>query len=321
MNIFFAGATGAIGRHILPRMIEEGHTVTALTRSSTKAEHLRTLGAQPVVGDVLDRAFLLDAVRKAQPEVVMHQLTSVPPRIDPRHIDVAFAQTNTLRTKGTALLMEAARAAGARTFIAQSIAAFYTPTRITPATEAEPLYRDAPAAFADTIQAVATLEDTVLSTPGIRGIVLRYGLFYGPGTAYDQEGSIRDDIEHRRFPIIGDGSGVFSFIHVDDAAKATMLAMEKDQPGIYNIVDDEPAPVREWMPVYATLLGAPRPRRIPRFIGRLAAGRYGLFFMTKQRGASNRKAKSELGWTPTFPSWRYGFRDGFGAPRAGLVLE
>jgi nucleoside-diphosphate-sugar epimerase len=247
-------------------------------------------------------------VAAAKPEVVIHQLTNLPHRLDPRQIKQALAQTNRLRAEGTQILMDAAKAAGARRFIAQSISSYYTPGNPWPAAEEEPLYHEAPAAFSEIVHALEKLDHIVLNTPNVEGIVLRYGYFYGPGTAYAPDGTLAEDVRRRRVPILGDGGGVFSLIHVEDAAAATILALNHGEPSIYNIVDDEPAPLRERLPLYAELLGAPRPMRVPKFIGRLAAGRFGVFFMTEQRGASNKKAKQQLGWRPTYPSWREGFR-------------
>jgi nucleoside-diphosphate-sugar epimerase len=308
MKIFIAGATGAIGRQLLPRLTREGHEVTAITRSQDRVEQIHAAGARPIVVDVFDRDNLKRAVIEARPEVVIHQLTALPHRIDPRRVNQALAQTNKLRSEGTQILMDAAKAAGVRSFIAQSIASYYAPGKTSPATEAEPLYHQAPAAFAGIVQALETLEHTVLNTPGIDGIILRYGYFYGPGTSLAADGSFAEDVIRRRLPIIGDGSGTFSFVHVKDAAAATVLALDHGKPGLYNIVDDDPAPIREWLPIYAELLHAPRPMRLPKFIGRLGAGRFGVYFMTEQRGASNQKAKQQLGWQPGYASWRDGFR-------------
>lgn len=308
MKIFIAGATGAIGRQLLPRLTRAGHEVTAITRSQDRVEQIRANGATPVVCDVFDRDKLEQAVLAARPEVVIHQLTELPRRINPRQVEQALARTNRLRTEGTQILMDAARAAGARLFIAQSIATYYRPGNDSPATEDEPLYKDAPPAFAGAIQAIDHMERKVLRTPGIDGIILRYGYFYGPGTAFAADGAFTEDVRHRRIPIIGGGGGVFSLIHIEDAAAATVLALDHGQPGIYNIVDDEPVRLRDWLPDYARMLGAPPPLRLPKFIGWLAAGPFGVFYMTEQRGASNQKAKQRLGWRPVYKSWREGFR-------------
>lgn len=308
MKIFIAGATGAIGRHLLPRLTKAGHEVTAITRSQNHGEQIRNDGARPIVCDVFDRDKLKQAVAAAEPEIVIHQLTNLPQRIDPRRIEQSLAQTNKLRTEGTQILMDAAKSAGARRFIAQSISSYYAPTSTMPATEDELLYKNAPAAFASIIHAIDNLEHTVLNTPGIDGIILRYGYFYGPGTAYAVDGTFAEDVRHRRVPIIGDGGGVLSFIHVEDAAAATVLALNHGKAGIYNIVDDNPISIHEWLPSYADMLDAPRPLHLPKFVGRLGAGHFGVYFMTEQRGASNKKAEQELGWRPAYPSWRDGFR-------------
>ena len=319
MKIFIAGGTGVIGSALLPRLTGEGHEVTAITRSQARVEQIRAWGAKPVVCDVFDQDKLKEVVAAARPEVVIHQLTNLPHRLDPRHIKEASLQTNKLRTEGTQILMDAAKLAGARRFIAQSVSFFYSPVVHGPATEDEPLYHEAPAVFADIVHALEKLDDMVLNTPDIEGIVLRYGYFYGPGTAYAENGTLAEDVRRRRVPIVGDGGGVFSLIHIEDAAAATVLALNHGSPGIYNIVDDEPAPLREWLPFYAELLGVPRPMRLPKFIGRVAAGRFGIYFMTEQRGASNKKAKQQLGWRPIYPSWREGFRAEL-APQLQLSL-
>jgi 2-alkyl-3-oxoalkanoate reductase len=307
MKIFVAGATGVIGRRLLPRL--QNHQVTALTRSPQQAEQLKTLGVQPVVGDVFDQDRLMQAVVAAQPDIVMHQLTSIPRRIDTRNVSEAFAATNRLRAEGTRILMAAAIAAGAKQFIAQSLAAFYAPDKPSPATEDEPLYMDAHPTFASIVQALAALEDTVLNTSGIAGIVLRYGYFYGAGTAYAADGGMAASIRRQYMPIVGAGTGVFSFVRVDDAAEATVLALTRGKPGIYNIVDDDPAPISDWLPTYARLLNAPAPQHVPVPSGEIPdAERFGIFFMTQQRGASNQKAKEQLGWQPHYASWREGFR-------------
>lgn len=308
MRIFVAGATGVIGCQLLPLLVRDGHVVTAMTRTSDHVQQIRAAGAQPVVCDVFDRDRLHQVVVDAAPEVIIHQLTSIPRRIDPRRIQQDFALTNRLRTEGTQILMRAAQAAGARSFIAQSIAMYYQPNAAHPAEEDVPLYRDAPSAFAEVVQALDRLETIVLNTPGIRGFVLRYGHLYGAGTFYAANGSFTEDVKKRQVPIIGGGRGTFSFIHVEDAAAATALAVNSDKPGIYNIVDNEPAPIARWLPVYAELCAAPPPMRVNKLIGRLAAGRFGIFYMTEQRGASNRKAKEVLGWQPKHGSWREGFR-------------
>lgn len=308
MNIFFAGATGVIGRVLLPRLVEEGHVVTAITRSPDHVNAIRAAGANAVVCDVFDVKTLKKAVLAAKPEVVIHQLTAIPDRIDPKHILRDFADTNRLRVEGTRILMDAALAAGASTFLAQSVSMYYAQTSTRPATENESLYLNAPSAFVDVVRAVNKLEDTVTNTKGINGIVLRYGHFYGPGTAYAVDGTFYEDVKKRRVPIMGKGTGTFSFIHVEDAADATVRAIDHGQPGIFNIGDDDPAPIREWLPIYAQLADAPAPMKVPKFIGHFAAGRFGVYFMTEQRGASNNKARTTLDWKPRYSSWRDGFQ-------------
>ena len=309
MNIFVAGATGAVGRPMVDRLLQAGHTVAAITRSEARCEELQMRGVKAIVLDVFDRDKLRQAVIEAQPEVLINQLTSIPKNLDVRRMAQEFMQTNRLRTEGAQILMEVAVAAGARRVIAQSYGAFYAPDKPGLATEEDPLYLDAPAAFVELVRAVERLEHTVLNTPGISGSILRYGHFYGPGTGYAiRDGAIADTVRRRQMPILGGGNGVFSFIHVEDAAEATLHALQNGEPGIYNIVDDDPAPLHEWAPVYTGLLGAPPPMRLPKLLGRLVAGRYAVYFMDEMRGASNQKAKRQLGWQPRYASWREGFR-------------
>jgi nucleoside-diphosphate-sugar epimerase len=312
MRVFVAGASGVIGRRLTPMLIEAGHEVTAMTRSAERAESVRRMGATPVVCDVYDSERLRAAVAEARPEVVAHELTDLPPSIDPRKAGVQLAGTNRIRTEGTRNLVDAALAGGARRMVAQSIAFAYRNTGGAVKTEEDLLYDDAPEPFGETVKALHALEETVTETAGLEGLVLRYGLFYGPGTGYASDGYYAAEVRRRRFPIVGRGTGVFSFIHVDDAASATVAAVERGLPGIYNVVDDDPAPVSEWLPHYAQVLGAKKPFRVPKLFGRIAAGRYATMLMTELRGASNERAKSELGWQPRHPSWRQGFRDALG---------
>ena len=307
MRVFLAGATGAVGRCLLPRLVRDGHEVTAMTRSPDRADWIRSLGAQPVVCDVFRKDELFRAVQAARPEVVIHQLTRIPARINPRHIARDLATTNRLRTEGTFALVEAAQAAGARRFIAQSVAFFYNPNERTPVPEDDPLDSTIPGA-GEIVDALRVHEHVVLGASRMEAVVLRYGQFYGPGTFYASDGSFAEDVRRRRVPVVGEGGGVFSFVHVDDAAAAAALAVTSTEPGIYNIVDDEPMPVAEWLPDYARLLDAPAPFKVPEFVARLAAGPYGRFVMTRQRGASNHKAKQQLGWSPRFRSWKDGFQ-------------
>lgn len=307
MRVFLAGATGVIGRSLLSLLLEEGHRVTGMTRSPHGADQIRRAGGEPVICNVFDTARLQEVVREAGPEVVVHQLSNIPHRIRPRGIRKQFATTNRLRTVGTQALADAAVAAGARRLIAQSFAMFYSPISATPATEEDPLYLDAPPAFVDLVRAIDVSDRIVLGVPGLEGVVLRYGNVYGPGTVYASGGSFARDVRRRRIPLVGEGDGTFSFIHVSDVAAATVAAMERGDPGIYNVVDDEPAPLREWLPVYANLLGAKPPVKLPRFLVRLLGGSYGLFVATEQRGASPQKAKAAFVWEPIIASWREGF--------------
>jgi nucleoside-diphosphate-sugar epimerase len=312
VRVFLAGATGVIGQRLLPLLISEGHHVTGMTRSAARAQALRAQGAEPVLADALDEPAVERAVGEARPDAVIHQLTSLPRRIDPRRIERDFELNDRLRSEGTGILVRAAQAAGARRIVAQSIAFLYAPGP--PGTvhrESDPLLAatDASRDFARSAGAVAELERVVL---GAQGVVLRYGYFYGPGSAFSPSGSMADDLARRRLPIVGSGAGVWSFIHVDDAARATLAALERGAPGAYNIVDDDPAPVAQWLPALASAVGAPKPMRVPALIARIAAGSYGVATMTRGQGASNEKAERELGWSPVHASWREGFRTALG---------
>jgi nucleoside-diphosphate-sugar epimerase len=304
MRVFVAGATGVIGRRLLPMLVEAGHQVAGMTRSAVRADLVRSLGAEPVVADAFDAEGLARAVGAFRPEVVVHQLTDIPKAIDPRRYEAQMAGNDRLRREGTRNLVEAARLAGARRVVAQGIAFAYAPGGAALRTESDPLHLEAPPPLRRSVEAVQTLESAVRSTPGIEGVVLRYGFFYGPGTVYAPDGSTAELVRRRRFPVVGGGAGVFSFVHVDDAARAAVLALAGGGPGTCNIVDDDPAPVREWLPLYAAELGAPRPWRVPRLLARLLAGRAAVAFMTEAAGASNARARRELGFEPRHPSWR-----------------
>lgn len=312
MKVFVAGATGAVGRRLVPMLIEAGHEVTAMTRSQSKVDAVRAAGATPVVCDVFDAAALREAVVAASPDVLVHELTDLPQNIDPRKADEQTAGNDRIRTEGTRNLVEAALAAGTRRMVAQSISFVYAPEGGPIKTEDDPLWDDAPWPFSRSVEALHELDTAVTRTEGLEGLVLRYGFFYGPGTGYAGDGYWADQVRKRRFPIVGSGSGIFSYIHIDDAAGATVAAVERGRPGIYNIVDDDPAPVTEWLPVYADVVGAKKPRRVPAFIARFIAGKYVVSLSTEMRGSSNEKAKRELGWTPRHPSWRMGFREALG---------
>ena len=313
MRVFLAGATGAIGAPLLARLTAAGHEVTALTRSPQRAEALRRPGVEPVVADALDAAALRNVVLQARPEVVINQLTALPKALNIRRYRQELEPTNRLRREAGPVLARAAAEAGARRLIAQSVAFMLEPAGPPVLAEDAPLVSDPPAATKDAVASMRVLERATLETPGIEGMVLRYGFFYGPGTSYAPEspGVIRD-IRRRRFPVLGDGAGMFSFIHVDDAADATVRAMDHGEPGIYNVTDDEPVRQRDWVPAMAAAMGAPSPRRVPVWVGRLAAGPMASA-MSELRGASNAKARSELEWRPSHPSYREGFPAVFAA--------
>jgi nucleoside-diphosphate-sugar epimerase len=311
MRVFVAGASGAIGRPLVTKLVGAGHEVTGMTRSEQRAEEVRRAGAHAAVVDVFDADALRAAMLEASPEVVVHELTALPDRMDFRKQDL-YLPTNRVRTEGTRNLLDGARAAGARRFVSQSIAFAYRNDGSTVKTEDDPLLDTAPGPFAAGIVALREMESAVLGADGIDGLVLRYGFFYGPGTQYGSDGSLTADVRRRRLPVVGRGSGVFSFIHVDDAADATVAAVERGAPGVYNITDDDPAPMRDWVPVFAEAAGAKRPLRVPGWLARLVAGKQATDFAMVLRGASNEKAKRELGWQPAHPSWRTGFAESLG---------
>jgi nucleoside-diphosphate-sugar epimerase len=308
MRVFVAGASGAIGRPLVPKLVETGHEVTGMTRSEASAQRIREAGARAAVLDVFDADAVRAAMTEAGTEVVIHQLTSLPDRMDFRKEDL-YAATNRVRTEGTRNLLKGARAAGARRFVCQSIAFAYRNEGSRVKSEDDPIVEDAPGAFGSAAKALTEMESAVLTADGMDGLVLRYGFFYGPGTHYGPDGSMTEEIRRRRTPVVGKGTGVFSFIHVDDAADATVAAVERGAPGIYNVTDDEPAPMSEWVPAMAEAAGAKKPLRVPAWLARLVAGREAAAFATELRGASNEKARRELGWQPTHPSWRTGFRE------------
>jgi nucleoside-diphosphate-sugar epimerase len=305
--VFLAGGTGVIGRRLIPLLRAAGHRIVAMTRRPERMASLQALGAEAAVCDVFDRGQLETVVRAAGAEIVVHQLTSLPPRIDPRRVDRDLAATNRLRVEGTRNLVAAAEAAGAKRFIAQSVAFAHRPDGSTSKTEEDPLFLDSPPRYRPLVEAIDSLERQVAAA-ALESVVLRYGYFYGPGTIYAPGGSFYEDVKRRRMPVVGGGTGIFSFVHLDDAASATVAALT-GPPGLYQIVDDDPAPVHEWLPYYAEVIGAPPPRRVPVWLTRLAVGSFGVTMMLEQRGASNRRAREVLGWEPAFASWRRGFRD------------
>ncbi len=300
MRVLVAGASGAIGTRLVPQLIDRGHEVIGTFRSPEKAKRLQALGAEPIALDLLDPRAVRKAVLAAKPDAIVHEATALANMRFSKNLDRSFALTNRLRTEGTDALLVAAREAGVRRFVAQSFASYRYVRRGGPVkTEDDPLDPTPPAAMRETDAAMRYLDQAVTDAGGI---ALRYGGFYGASN----DGLV-GPVRKRQFPIIGDGGGVFSFIHLDDAAAATALALEHDGAGLYNIVDDEPAPVREWLPVLANVLGAKPPRHFPCWLARLVAGDGAVMMGTASRGASNAKAKRELGWTLRYPSWREGF--------------
>jgi nucleoside-diphosphate-sugar epimerase len=307
MRVFVAGATGAIGRQLVPRLVEAGHEVHGMTRSESKHAMLRDLGAVPVVADALDPEQVAEAVGRAQPDVIVHQLTALAGK-GLRGLKRRAAMTNRVRIEGTDHLLSAGKEVGVRRFVAQSIGmGLYVRTGGPVKTEEDPLDPALPGKLREGMAGIRHLEKAVLDAGWTEGIVLRYGAFYGPGTGMGPGGEMYEMVRKRRFPLVGGGGGVWSFIHIADAAEATVAAVEHGSRGIYNVVDDDPTPVAEWLPVLAQKLGAKKPMRVPRFIVRLFAGEAGVVMMTDVRGASNAKAKRELAWRPAHPSWRQGF--------------
>jgi nucleoside-diphosphate-sugar epimerase len=320
MKVFVAGATGVLGRALVPQLVAQGHEVVGMTKSQSKKDLVRSLGARPVVVDALDPEALAQAVASADPEVIVHELTALSAKMsvrDMRHPErsASAIMTNRLRTEATDHLLVAGRAVGARRFVAQSFAAFRWARVGGPVlTEDDPIDPDPPAVLRALLESLLHLEQSVLGIEWGEGLVLRYGGLYGPGTTVSRapDAAMARAVRRRLFPIVGDGGGVWSQVHVDDAAAATLAAVDHGRPGVYNIVDDEPAPVREWLPVLASALGAKAPRHVPRWLGRLVAGEAATLMMTDARGASNEKAKRELGWQPHYASWRQGYVQGLG---------
>ncbi len=315
MKVFVAGATGVLGRELVPQLVARGHEVVGMTRSASKQDLVRSLGARPVVADALDPDAVAQAVAAAEPEVIVHQLTALSGEFDMRHIDRFFETTNRLRTEGTDHLLAAGRAVGARRFVAQSFAGWPAGRTGGPVKgEDAPFDPDPPKKLRGMLDAIRHLEEAVTGASWLEGVVLRYGGFYGPGTTLsaDPDAAHSAAIRKRQFPLVGEAGGIWSFIHIDDAAAATAVSVERGERGIYNVVDDDPAPVRDWMPELARALGAKPPRRVPRWLGRLLAGEAATVMMTEVRGASNEKVKRELGWKPRYASWRQGFAQGLG---------
>jgi nucleoside-diphosphate-sugar epimerase len=314
MRIFVAGATGALGRPLVAQLVKNGHEVTGMTRSESKQDLLRELGARPVVADALDPDAVARAVAEAEPEVIVHQLTAIG-AFNPRRMERDFAATNRLRTEGTDHLLAAGLAVGVKRFVAQSFAPWpYARTGGMVKSEDDPLDTTPPAQVRTTLEAIKYLERAVTGADWTEGIALRYGGFYGSGTSVSLNplGEQVEMIRARKLPLAGKGTAVWSFIHIEDAAAATVEAIEHGKRGVYNVVDDDPAPVSEWLPALAKALGAKPPRRVPLLLARIAGGEAAAIMMTELRGASNTKAKRELGWQPRYPSWREGFARGLG---------
>jgi nucleoside-diphosphate-sugar epimerase len=311
MRVFVAGASGAIGEPLVRQLLHAEHEVTGMTRREAAAEAIRAAGADAAVCDAFDPGALTEAVTAARPEVVVHELTALPDRFDFKDPDL-YTATNRVRTEGTRNLIAAARGAGARRLVAQSICTLYAPGGGWVKDERAPLLDDAPPPFGEGIAATRDLEGQVLGAEGLEGLVLRYGFFYGPRGTYTTSGYWAEEFRKRRFPIVGDGEGMTSFVQIEDAAAATVAALEHGEAGIYNICDDDPAPAREWVPAYAEAVGAKRPFRVPKWLARIVAGKAIAEMATTTRGASNAKAKRELGWAPLHQSWRQGFREALG---------
>jgi nucleoside-diphosphate-sugar epimerase len=310
MRVFLAGGTGAIGRLLVPRLLAAGHQVTATTRSTDRAARLRASGADAVVVDAFDSAALRAAVTDAGPDVVVHQLTALAePAAD---YASRLVDTNRLRGEVTAVLVDAARAAGAGRVVAQSASFMTAPQGPWLQDESAPLYTDAPEPLRGHVTANLALEQAVLGADGIDGVVLRYGFFYGAGTGFGPGGDFAEAVRGGRQPVVGDGQGRYPFLHIDDAAAVTAAAVERGEPGVYNVVDDDPAPMRDWVPFLARLIGGPEPANIAADVAERDLGPQTVYYGTQLRGAANDRAKRELGMQLGHPSWRAGFREVFG---------
>lgn len=309
-RVFLAGGSGAIGTAVIPTLVAKGYEVTAMTRSIDKVHQLSGMGARAALCDAFDAEKLCRVVADARPEVVINQMTELPKSgLKPKKLLEYYAKNDRVRREGTDNLLAAARAAGARRYIGQSIACWYAPPGEMVKSESEPLWLDAPSPIGEAVDALKHSEDVVIGGDGIEGVVLRYGTFYGPNTWYSADGEIAHQMRNRRYPNIGSGEGVTSFIHIDDAADACVAFVESGKPGVYNVVDDEPATANEWMPVFAKAVAAKPPRRVPAWLAKLIAGKGFVEWAIASRGASNQEIKRELGWRPQYASWRSGFNE------------
>ncbi len=321
MKIFLAGATGALGRRLVPLLLSAHHQVIGSTRSPEKIPWLSQLGVKPVLLNGLDPAAVMRAVMSSAPDAIVHQMTGLASTRSLKKFDDEFAATNRLRSEGTKHLLAAAQAVGVRTFVAQSYTGW--PNEATGGwvkSEADPLRSTVPATMTKSLAAIRALESMTGEALGVTGVVLRYGNFYGPGTSIADDGEIVKLVKARKLPIIGNGAGVWSFIHVDDAAHATLRALECSIGGVFNVVDDEPAEVSVWLPELSRAVGAKLPRRVPKWLGRVMVGDAGVLMMTEARGSLNAKAKATLGWKPEYASWRAGFRQGLAASPAAVAV-
>jgi nucleoside-diphosphate-sugar epimerase len=312
MRIFLTGGSGAIGWLLVPALVAAGHEVTAISRRQEAADGLAAQGAQPVIGDVLDAGRLTDLVVAARPDAVIQHLTSLPQDLNPADTKAAFARNDRIRSHGAGNLLAAAKAAGARRYLAQNVCFLYAAAGPSVVGEDAPLATEMPEPYGQSIRAHAAMEQRIIESSELEGLVLRFGFWYGPGTTFAAGGYTARQVRRRRYPVIGDGAGVFSFVHVHDVVGATIAALAQGAPGVYNVCDDDPAPAREWIPAYARAIGAPAPRHVPVWLARLLAGPYVVTQATQMRGAFNHKAKEQLGWTPKYASWRRGFIEALG---------
>lgn len=313
MKVFLAGSTGAVGRLLVPHLVENGHEVVALAHTAQKAKALELMGAKAAIADALNKEELTAAIKRVKPEVIIHELTALVGVGNFKRLDEEFALTNRFRTEVTDTMLAAAHLVGTHRFIAQSFCGWPFAREGGPAkTEDAPLDPNPPASFSKTLAAIRYLEDTIRRSVDLEALALRYGFFYGPGTGIAKDGVIAELLRKRKLPIVGNGAGIWSFIHINDAARATVAAVSHGDPGIYNVVDDEPASVSTWLPALADAVGAKPPYKVPAWLGKLAIGDGGVSMMTKIRGGLNAKAKRQLGWQPIYPSWRRGFAEGLG---------